>query len=127
MSNSQSENGTKRRETSEVFDSKTIVPQPRRGAIANDDATDRVHVKEEQLLEKGGDGNAGKMSDKLPVRAKEDVSSQSQEASVTPGALESPSAFDQFPTDVLEPVGFPPVFKVQFPKTVGGGAKGKSK
>lgn len=63
MSDSQSENGTKRRETSEVFDSKTIVPQPRRGAIANDDATNRVYVKEEQQLEKG----AMVMQEKCPT------------------------------------------------------------
>ncbi|KAF8009530.1 hypothetical protein BT93_J0515 [Corymbia citriodora subsp. variegata] len=127
MSVSQSENGTKSRETSEVFDNKTIAPQPRRGAIANDDATKRVSVKEEQSLEKGGDGHAGDLSDKLPVRAKEellkDVSSQSQEASVTPSAPEPPSAFNQFPTGDVEPTGI----RVKFPPTVGGGAKGKGK
>ncbi|KAI6669882.1 hypothetical protein NL676_004767 [Syzygium grande] len=142
MSDSQSENRMKSRETPEVSDSGTI----------------------EQPLEKRGGDNAGRTSDKLPVRAKEeqhkdvvgknlgntlnmlkeafttcfglfrklprksesvmkDVSSQSREAPVIPSGPGLPSTFDQFPPDALEPVGF----KVTFPKIVGGGAKDKGK
>ncbi|KAI6669883.1 hypothetical protein NL676_004768 [Syzygium grande] len=110
MSESPSEHGNKSRETSEVFDSETMVPQPRRRATVDDDTTNRVPVDEEQSLKKEGDGNARQMSDKLPGTAKDgigkfvanvlnmlkfpgrcfglfakDVSSQSQEAPVKAG------------------------------------------
>ncbi|KAI6669879.1 hypothetical protein NL676_004764 [Syzygium grande] len=51
----------------------------------------------------------------------EDVFSQSQEASATLSALESPLAIpNQFPTDDLRPV----TFKVRFPRVIGGRGRG---
>lgn len=84
-SESQTQRGKRSRETSEVFDSvfgflmdfadkaETTVPQPKRRAFVDDDTTNEVHheEEEEEPSEDGGDGNAGELFDKLPVREKE--------------------------------------------------------
>ncbi|KAI3420518.1 uncharacterized protein J3R85_012734 [Psidium guajava] len=77
LSDSQTQNEKKSRETSEVYDSmfgflmdfadkaETIVPQPKSRAVTK--------VEEEEPLENVGDGNAGEMYHKLPVRDKEEL------------------------------------------------------
>ncbi|KAI6669884.1 hypothetical protein NL676_004769 [Syzygium grande] len=81
----QAQSGKRSRETSEVFesvfsflmgfanDAETIIPQPKRIALVDDDATDGVNVYEEEPLENGGDGNAGDLFNKLPVKDKEEL------------------------------------------------------
>ncbi|KAI6669881.1 hypothetical protein NL676_004766 [Syzygium grande] len=86
LSDSQTQNGKRSRETCEVYDSvfgflmdfadkaENMFPQPMSRAVMDDDTANRGHVnEEEEPLENVGDGNAGEIFDKLPVRDKEEL------------------------------------------------------